>query len=136
MKILGFILLFAASLCHAEVAVIVHPDNQSDFGKRDIKRIFLGKLKSFSSGEQAIPLSLDEDGEVTERFNKEVMKKSSSQLNSYWSKMIFTGKGAPPKVISSNEEMVNLISKNPNLIGYVDASSAKDNTAVRVVATF
>jgi hypothetical protein len=38
--------------------------------------------------------------------------------------MVFTGKGTPPRQISSAEEMVKLITANPNLIGFVPAGSA------------
>ncbi|WP_205623836.1 hypothetical protein [Pseudoalteromonas rubra] len=51
---------------HAEVVVIVHPSNDSSFDKDEIKKIFLGKTKSFSNGRNAILISAsaDDQGDV------------------------------------------------------------------------
>jgi ABC-type phosphate transport system substrate-binding protein len=67
-------------------------------------------------------------------FEKKVLNKSASQIKAYWSKLVFTGKGTPPKEVSSDAEVINLIKSNPNLIGYVDESSVTGD--VKVIATF
>lgn len=119
---------------HAEVAVIVHPANQTVLSAEIVQRIYLGRDKSFPDGNQAVPVALPESAPNTEAFNNEVLKKSSSQLKAYWSKLVFTGKGTPPKTVVSDEEMMQLIGANPNLIGYVDAASV--NSSVKVVLKF
>jgi len=63
-----------------------------------------------------------------------VLKKSASQLKAYWSKLLFTGKGTPPKEIGSDAEMVSLVASNPNMIGFVDAAAVNDS--VKVVTRF
>ncbi|MEW6982191.1 phosphate ABC transporter substrate-binding protein [Colwelliaceae bacterium 6471] len=118
----------------AEVAIVVHPSNNSSFDQSTIKKIFLGKTKSFSNGRSAILLSASPKDPVTEEFNEKVIGKSSNQVNAYWSKMIFTGKGTPPQEMSSTDAIISAISANPDAIGYVDASAA--TSAVKVVATF
>jgi len=131
--------LFVSSLltinqANAEVAIVVHPSNGSNFNKSIIKKIFLGKSKSFSNGRAAILLSASPKEPVTEEFNKKVIGKSSNQVNAYWSKMIFTGKGTPPQEMASTDEIISAISANPDAIGYIDASAATGD--VKVVATF
>jgi len=131
--------LFVSSLltinrAYADVAIVVHPSNNSNFDKSTIKRIFLGKAKSFSNGRAAILLSASPKDPITEEFNKKVIGKSSNQVNAYWSKMIFTGKGTPPQEMASTSEIITAISANPDAIGYVDASAAIGD--VKVVATF
>jgi len=118
----------------AEVSIVVHPSNSSSFDKSTIKRIFLGKSKSFSNGRTAILLSVSPKDPATEEFNKKVIGKSSNQVNAYWSKMIFTGKGTPPQEMISTSEIISAISANPDAIGYMDASAVTD--AVKVIATF
>jgi len=118
----------------AEVAIVVHPSNDSTFDESTIKRIYLGKLKSFSNGRAALPLSAGAGDPVADEFNTKVIGKSSSQVNAYWSKMLFTGKGTPPKEMASTSEMISAVSANPDAIGYVDASAA--TSAVKIVATF
>ncbi len=123
-----------ASVAQAEVAVVVHPSNAASLDQASLSRIFLGKMKSFPGGGQAVPLNQSEGNAATAEFNNKVLKKSASQLKAYWSKLVFTGKGTPPKALASDSEVINLVSSNPNVIGYVDASAVTG--AVKVVAKF
>jgi ABC-type phosphate transport system substrate-binding protein len=134
--VLGCLLanLFVINQAIADVAIVVHPSNDSSFNKSTIKKIFLGKSKSFSNGRVAILLSSPPKNATTEEFNKKVVGKSSNQINAYWSKMIFTGKGTPPQKMASDSEIVSAVASNPDAIGYIDAAAATD--AVKVVATF
>jgi len=118
----------------AEVSVIVHPENASSFDKRTLKKIFLGKSKSFDNGRVAILLSPSQEDPVREDFNKKVLNKSSNQVNAYWSKMIFTGKGVPPQEMASASEIISAIAANKDAISYIDSTAV--TSAVKVVATF
>jgi len=132
--ILGSI-LFAASLpCLAGVDVIVHPSNANAVDAGTIKKIFTGKTKSFGDGTKAIPITQKDGSAVTDEFNSKVVKKSSSQLKAYWSKLVFTGKGTPPKEAANDAEVVSLVASNPNLIGFVASGTASGD--VKVVQSF
>jgi len=78
-------------------------------------------------------LSLEEDNPTRSEFHDAVLGKSDAQMKAYWSKLLFTGKGTPPKE-TSVAEMLELIADNPNTIGYIDAASVNGN--VKVIATF
>jgi len=127
-------LLLASGSCMADIAVIVHPSNANSLEALDISRIFLGKAKSYPDGAQAVPVAQSDAASASDEFNTKVLTKSSSQLKAYWSKLVFTGKGTPPKEVDSDQEMLELIQANPSLIGYVQSTSV--NESVRVVATF
>lgn len=133
-KLLTTVLLFSTFASQAGVAIVVHPDNDISLSKTEISRIFLGKTKSFSNGQTAIPVNQNEKSDITSGFNKTVLNKSSSQLKAYWSKLVFTGKGTPPKVVGNDEDVMALIANNPNLIGYVD--SDKVDGRIKVITTF
>ncbi|MCG8535691.1 MAG: hypothetical protein MI808_11415, partial [Pseudomonadales bacterium] len=122
-----------ANIAFAEVAIIVHPSNAATLSEGDIAKIYLGKSKKFPGGETA--LALDKPAGEANRvaFIKNVVGKSETQFKSYWSRLIFTGKGVPPKIISSDAEVVNLVSRNPDMIRFVDASSVSDG--VKVIMT-
>lgn len=126
--------LLTANLVFAKVAVIVHPNNLSDFDKSTIKKLYLGKKKYFSNGKTAIVFSLNNSNPVMTEFNEKVMDKSNSQIKAYWSKIIFTGKGTPPHEMASSSDAISSVSANPDSIGYIDASLATD--AVKIIATF
>lgn len=122
--------LVLSPLAQAEVAVIVHPSNAATLDADSVSKLFLGREKSFPGGAAAVPLALSDDAAATAEFNDKILKKPSSQLKAYWSKLIFTGKGTPPKEIASDAEMVKLISSNPNMIGFVDAKAVDGSVKV------
>lgn len=133
-KLLIISSLLFSQLAFAEVAVIVHPSNNNQLDEATISKIFLGREKSFADGQSVVPLALADAAPASTAFNDAVLKKSASQLKAYWSKLVFTGKGTPPKEISSDEEMLKLVATNPSVIGYVDAS--KVDASVKVALKF
>ena len=123
--------LFSNSLW-ADVSVIVHPSNQVEMTQKEITRLFLGKSKSFPGGAEALPINQPESTKTTKDFNATVLKKSDRQLKAYWSKLLFTGKGTPPKILENDSEMIKFIIDNPSYIGYVDSNSVTD--AIKVLS--
>lgn len=118
----------------AEVEVIVHPSNASSMDKDAIKRIFLGKTRAFPGGGEAVPVSLKEGSPESTDFTKGVLSKTPKQLKAYWAKMVFTGKGTPPRQMDSPSKVLEIIAANPSLIGFVPAGTA--NASVKVVGKF
>jgi len=132
-----FILICALSLCSfntfADIAVIINPSNANAIDTDTIKNIYLGKSKSFSNGDKVSPVNQD-GTPVADEFNDKVVGKSSSQLNAYWSKLVFTGKGTPPEKLASDQAVIDFVAANNGAIGYID--SAKVSDKVKVIATF
>jgi ABC-type phosphate transport system substrate-binding protein len=132
---LTLLMAMASSVAFAEISVIVSNSNpNSAIDQTTVSKIFLGKTKSFPDGSQALPVDQDEGRKTREIFNTSILGKSDSQLKSYWSRLIFTGKGTPPKQSGTGMEIKTLVANNPNIIGYID-SSAVDDT-VKVVHKF
>lgn len=125
----------ASSIVSAEISVIVSINNpNSAMDQSTVAKIFLGKAKSFPDGTQAVPVDQDDGSATRDGFNSKILGKSASQLKSYWSRLIFTGKGTPPKQSGDDAGVKSLVANNPNIIGYID-SSAVDAT-VKVVHKF
>lgn len=96
--------------------------------------IFLQKQKTFSNGQEIETAVLNSGEPATLDFNKKALKKSTSQMRAYFSKLVFTGSGTENKQYSTAQEIIDLVKGNPNAIGYIDS---KDVTAdVKVVQTF
>lgn len=123
----------AISSAYAEIVVIVNSKNAiSALNPDQVEKLFLGKTSSFPDGSSAIPIDLPK-GPERDQFYQKTTGKSTSQLKAYWSKLIFTGAGQPPKEAESAQEVVNLVGKNPNLVGYVDKAAV--NSSVKAVFT-
>jgi ABC-type phosphate transport system substrate-binding protein len=93
--------------------------------------IFLGKTARFPDGTQAVPIDLDEDSPQRERFYAQYTGKSPAQVKAHWSKLVFTGRGQPPREVGSSAEARKVIADNPNAIGYIDSTQV--DASVRVV---
>jgi len=114
----------------AETSVIVHPSNTDDLSSKLVQRLFLGKTVVFPNGKEAIPLERKISSEIKNSFNAKVLKKTQDQLNAYWAKRVFTGKGIPPKTVIVDSEIVEIIANNVNTISYVDSASVDDSVKV------
>lgn len=127
-------LCLVSGFAGAEVAVIVHPSNNATLDQAEITRLFTGRGATFSSGAKATPLNLADSVQARADFDSKVLGKSSSQMKAYWSKLVFTGKGTPPKELSSVAEVKAAVAADASAIGYVDAASVDDS--VKVVGKF
>lgn len=106
------------------LVVIVNSHNKIDTISADeVSAIFLGKSQRLPNGTKVIPLDQAGEGVARQVFYDKVVQKSVSQLNSYWSRLIFTGRGQPPFSVSGDAEVLEFISSNPNMIGYVEMAS-------------
>jgi len=126
--------LMCALPVSAANVIIVSAKNNSGIDADAVKRIYLGKMKAFPDGSKALPLTFEQGNDVRGAFNTGVLGKSESQYSAFWSKLVFTGKGQPPKALGSDAEVVSAVAADPGAIGYVDAGSV--DGSVRVVATF
>lgn len=125
------LLLSLAGSAFAELTVVVNPANASALDAQAVQRIFLGKEKKFPDGSESLPVNQVAETALRQDFDQNVLGRSSSQVSAYWSKLVFTGKGIPPKEVKTDAEVIELVSKNPSVIGYIDSSSVTD--AVKVV---
>ncbi|MFT2090016.1 phosphate ABC transporter substrate-binding protein [Paraglaciecola sp. 2405UD69-4] len=107
----------------AEVVVIVHPSNNATFSQKAVQRIYLGKEKKFSDGKEALPVNQVPSSAARESFDSDTLGRSTNQVAAYWSKLVFTGKGIPPKELDNDSAVISIVAENPNAIGYVDSAS-------------
>lgn len=133
---LFFLALSCASLvATAEVAVIVNSSNaNATMSSSDISRIFLGKSSKFPDGSAASAIDQNDGNAARQEFNDKVLGKSESQLKSYWSRLIFTGKGTPPKQLGDDAAVKSAVAGNPEMIGFIDSASV--DGSVKVIGKF
>ena len=125
------LLLLCASSVHAELAIIVNNDNATnDVSVEEVVNIFLGKSRNLPDGTKVVPIDQWEGEPARVAFYRDLVKKSQSQLNSYWSRLIFAGKGQPPFAVSNSEEVMEFIAGNHNMIGYVDSDVVDETVKV------
>jgi len=125
--------LFSSS-SFADVAVIVNTANSATIDDGEIPRIFLGKIKKFSSGDQVTLVNLKYNEPVRNEFENKVLSKKPSQVKAYWAKLMFSGKGKPPKELASDKDILAFVAANPSAVGYVAEASV--DGSVKVIKTY
>jgi ABC-type phosphate transport system substrate-binding protein len=54
-------------------------------------------------------------------------------MKAYWSRIIFTGRGQPPRAVASSSEIKKAVVANPNAIGYLERKLVDDSLRVVIV---
>jgi ABC-type phosphate transport system substrate-binding protein len=129
---MGLALAFANSTSIADVVAVVSSKSAiTSLSKSQIEDIFFGRATHLPAGLQAVPLDQAEGSSAREEFYAKVAGKSPAQMKAYWSKIIFTGRGQPPKEVTNGTDLRKRLEEDPTAIGYIDASLVNGN--VRVV---
>lgn len=98
---------------------------------RDVRDIFLGKSSRLPNGKLVFALD-QKPSEARDVFLDKLVEKSAPQLKSYWTQLVFTGRGNPPRQVSSDIEVKEFVSANPSMIGYIDLDSVDDTVQVLI----
>lgn len=118
----------AAFSASAETVVIVNKANPATrMFSEQASQFFLGKSTMFTPIDQA------EGSPIRADFYHKAADKDPAQVKAIWSKIVFTGKGTPPKEYSSNAEVKKAVAADPKAIGYIDKSAVDDT--VKVILT-
>lgn len=142
MKLTAFILLFsllgvtmAGAAEPTSLVVVVNPQSGVDKLSRDeIIDIFLGRYRKLPSGKMALPIDVSEANPERARFYQLLVKKTSSEMSSYWARLVFSGQTSPPFQVPDTRTALELVQSSPNAIAYIDRSAV--NASVKVVFEF
>lgn len=116
----------------AEYVVIVSADNPvARLAAHEVANIYLGRTSRFPGGRLVVPVDLKKNNAARKTFYKNLIQQNPAQVQAQWSRLVFTGRGKPPRQASDGMELVEIVARNPNAIGYVDPGFVND--AVRIV---
>jgi ABC-type phosphate transport system substrate-binding protein len=118
----------------ADVVVIVSAKAPiAALQQSQVADIFLGQLAFSPVGDKEIMTAVDQSvgSAVRDAFYRKVTGKTPQLVKAHWAKMIFTGRGQPPREKSDNAAVRKLIAENPHMIGYID--KAELDASVKVV---
>lgn len=114
------------------VAVVSAKSPITSLNTAQVADIFLGKTSRFPDGSAAVPIDQVEDSPERDRFYALYTGKSAAQVKAHWSKLIFTGRGQPPRQVANSAEAKRAIVGDPHAIGYIDNRLV--DSSVRVLA--
>ena len=129
----GLALSLAVGPTRADVVAVVSSTSEvTSLSKAQVTDIFLGKVSRFPNGTQAIPIDQADGSPARDEFYAKYAGNSPAQVKAHWAKIIFTGRGQPPKAVSNSVEVRKVIAANPQAIGYIERNEV--DRSVKVVS--
>jgi ABC-type phosphate transport system substrate-binding protein len=92
--------------------------------------VFLLQRKTLIEGSSVEPV-IGRNGVTTDAFIKRSLNRDIEEVRTYYQGLVFTGKGAMPKQLNSDAEMVAYVASTKGAIGYVGGST--NTVGVKVV---
>lgn len=121
MKRLLLILCLALPLpLVADITVIVNAGNPvKSMNAEEVASLYLARTRTFPSGEYALVFDHPRDSQLRQRFFKAVASMGISQVNTYWSRLMFSGQEIPPQPLPNEQAVIDIVRRNPGAIGYI-----------------
>ena len=117
-------LLWPAAAGAAELVVIVSAKSPvSVLRPEQVAEIFLAQSGRFPGGEPAVALDLPVGSALRDEFYRKAAAKSPAMMKAYWTKMVFTGRGQPPRELAGSAAVRKMVADNPAMIGYIDRAA-------------
>jgi ABC-type phosphate transport system substrate-binding protein len=114
-------LLGLAELASADAVVVVNARSGIERLSRDqVTNIFLGRYRGLPGGGTAMPIDQPESSALRAEFYRKLVNKDLTEINAYWSRLIFSGKTTPPWRTFSSQEVATLLAGNPDAIAYLE----------------
>lgn len=114
----------AAADASAELVVIVSARSPAPQLSGDqVAAIFLGQAGRLPDGSEVVALDQRIGSGERNQFYQQVAGKTPALLKAHWSKMLFTGRGQPPREALDAASVRRMVADNPSMIGYIDRSA-------------
>ena len=117
----------------ADVFVVV-PTSSSvhAMSQKELVDLYMGRTRAFPDGTFALPFDLPRDHPGRAAFYQALTGMDLAQINSYWSRLMFSGQTLPPQPLPGEAAMMDLVKRNPSAVGYLLQEPAADK-GLRVV---
>jgi hypothetical protein len=107
---------------HADFYIVVQASNpQRALTQRQALDLFMGRSRAFSNGDFALLFDLPRDSPKHIAFYRALTGMSPAQVNSYWSRLMFSGQVMPPQPLPDEATMINIVKHNSNAVGWLNS---------------
>ena len=119
-RILLALLLALALPARADFYIVVHASNpQKALTQKAAVDLFMGRSRAFANGDFALIFDLPRDNPRRAAFYQALTGMSVAQVNSYWSRLMFSGQSVPPQALPDETAMLGILRRNPSALGWL-----------------
>ncbi|WP_414830178.1 hypothetical protein [Alteromonas sp. H39] len=101
------------------VVVVNQASGVETLTKKEVVDIFMGRYNRFPNGQIAYPVDLPSGSSGKSYFYKQLVNQSERKIQSYWSRLLFSGRAKPPEASKSLPDVVNYVVSNEEAIAYL-----------------
>lgn len=113
-----------------QMVVVVSKTSAVDaLNNKNIANIFLTRTNRYPNGSKAVPIELS-GGLLRNDFYQEISGKTPMELTAYWTTLIFSGRGRPPKGYADINSLIDRLETSPTAISYLSLAQVTDNMKV------
>lgn len=117
----GLMLALLATGASADVVVVASADSPLEsLTPRQLADVFLGRRDRLPGGHPIAPVEQSGSSPARETFYRDYLGRSAAQVQAHWSKLVFTGRGRPPRSAKDDAGVAEIVADDPHAIGYLD----------------
>ncbi|MBO1254572.1 hypothetical protein J3L16_02590 [Alteromonas sp. 5E99-2] len=116
------------------VVVVNVNSNEMALTKKQLTDIYMGRYQNFPSGGSAFPVDFPDNSRIKQTFYKLLVKQTEKRINSYWSRLLFSGSARPPHKAEGIDDVVSIVEQNEKAIAYLPVGHVSKK--MRVVYRF
>ncbi|MFQ3789929.1 phosphate ABC transporter substrate-binding protein [Halomonas sp. A29] len=117
----SLLLCLTTSLALADVVVVTSAQGPAiTLTRGELADIYLGRNSRFPGGQPAMPVDQRENSPAYVAFYRDYLGQTPTQIKMHWSRLIFTGRGQPPRSLADHQAMADFVAGQATAIGYVD----------------
>ena len=114
------LLAVGAASAEADVYVVVNAANPArTMTQKEVLDLYMGRSRTFANNDFALPFDLPRDHPARAGFYLALTGQTLAQINSYWSRLMFSGQTMPPQPLPGEAAMLDVVRRNPGAIGYL-----------------
>jgi hypothetical protein len=123
-----------AAEARADYYIVVGERNPvTALSQQEAVALFMGRTRFFADGRPAVPCDLAGDARRA-GFYRALSGMSLAQVNSYWARLMFSGRSLPPQQLPDEEALVGRLAADPSAVGWLpEAPRRKGLRAILVL---
>lgn len=132
--LLAAALALPAGAARAEFFIVANASNpQRALTVKEALDLYTGRARTFANGDFALVFDLPRDHPQRAAFYQALAGMSPAQLNSYWSRLMFSGQVMPPQALPDEGAMTDLVRRNPSALGWLSKEPSDKQIRVLLV---
>jgi hypothetical protein len=117
--------LLIASLASAGDLVVIMAPGAPLLSKDQVANVYIGRRSDLK------PLDLPASAAERDAFYKKATARDAAQIKAVWARILFTGRGQPPKELPDEAAIKKAVAGDPKAVGYIEKANV--DSTVKVV---